>query len=414
MPINDVPLPYLTSDTPGIGGRLRDRPEDFFVQEVPLYQPSGTGSHIYVEVQKVGLTTREAVNRIASALDIDRRDVGYAGLKDRHAITVQMFSVPLTEQVTEDRVMRMEVEGLAPRWADLHENKLKIGHLSGNRFAVRVRDVRATDVVKLRPMLNRLEAEGLPNYYGEQRFGRDEERPNDVLGLLLLRGDYDGFLKAYLGGSDGRKDVAAARKLYDEGDRDAALAAWPDNIRAERRVLDKLVKTGEPLAAVKQIDKKIRRLYESAAQSAAFNAIVADRVSDGLLATLVEGDVARIHKENLTVGGAFTVEDAAKEQPRCEAWEISPSGPLPGRKERPKAMAEAERRESAAFARLGVSRDDFASQTGERRPLRVRPIDTQLSGGVDEHGEHITVAFTLPAGSFATTVMRELMKPDVD
>jgi len=408
----DATLPYLTADLPGVGGVMRQKPEDFFVQELPLYEPSGQGDFIYFECQKVGLTTREAVNRIAGELGIDRRDVGYAGLKDRHAVTQQLFSVPRTADVTEERVMTMEVEGLAPRWADLHENKLKMGHLAGNRFAIRLREVTATDVVKLRPILDRFDRVGLPNYFGEQRFGVDDQRPNDQLGLLLLRRDYDGFLDLYLGGDDNREDVAEARKLYVSGGPRAALDAWPDNIRAEKRVLEKLVKTDDPLKAIRAIDKKLLRLFESAAQSRVFNEIVADRVRDGLVDRLMTGDVVAIHREALRTGGAFIVEDAAKEQPRCTAWEVTPTAPMPGGKERPASAADAQQREAATMAKLGVTRADFRSMPGERRPLRVRPLDTQLTGGVDDEGNStITVAFSLPAGSFATTLMRELMKP---
>src|SRR5438132_3865616 len=88
--------PYRTSDFPGIGGALKQRPEDFFVQELPLYEPSGQGEHVYCEVQKIGMTTFEAIKRIADALHVSSRDIGYAGLKDARAITRQIFSVRAT------------------------------------------------------------------------------------------------------------------------------------------------------------------------------------------------------------------------------------------------------------------------------------------------------------------------------
>lgn len=406
-------LPYITSDFPGVGGAIRQNLEDFFVQEIPLYEPSGEGDHIFFEAQKVDLTTREAVRRMAEALGVSPRDVGYAGLKDRKAVTRQLFTVPAGNGVDEERIMRLEVEGLMPQWAARHGNKLRVGHLAGNRFAVRIRgNVNPTDVVRLRPVLDRLAKDGLPNYYGEQRFGRDEQRPNDELGLLLLRGEFDGFLRRYLGGDDDREDVAEARRLYDSGDHEAALTVWPGNIQPERRVLERLVKTGDVEKAVKAIDGKLRRLYENAAQSAVFNRVVGDRVKEGLLSTLVIGDVAQKHTDELRLGGLFTVDDPIVEQPRCEAWAISPTGPMPGCKMRPKPKDTGLEREQAAMESLGVSAADFAKMPGARRPLRVRPIDTQLSGGVDEKGGQITVAFTLPAGSFATTLLRELMKTD--
>ncbi len=392
---------------------MRQRPEDFFVQEIPLYDASGEGDHILFEIQKVGFTTREAVSRIARELGLSPRDVGYAGLKDRHAITRQHLTVPMKNGVDEERVMRLELDDIIPQWADRHGNKLKMGHLAGNRFAVRLREVDPMQVVRLRPILDRLARDGLPNYYGEQRFGRDPHRPNDRLGLLLLRGDLQGFCDAYLGGEDDREDVAEARRRYDQEGPAAALEVWPKNIRSEHRVLEALARTGDPVAAVRTLDRKLRQLLENAAQSAVFNAVVAERVTRGQLATVLAGDVAVKHVEALKTSGRLVVEDVAAEQPRCVAWEISPTAPLPGGKVKPTPTGDAAAMEAAVLDRLGVSARDFSRMPGERRPARVRPVDTKLSSGVDEHGGQITAVFTLPAGSFATTLMRELTKSSV-
>src|SRR5689334_25352268 len=97
-------LPYLTKNFPGVGGSIKRRDEDFFVQEVPLYEPSGSGEHVYAEIQKVGLTTFEAVKRIADALRVPTGDIGYAGLKDARAVTRQVISVRGT---TEQAVMAL-------------------------------------------------------------------------------------------------------------------------------------------------------------------------------------------------------------------------------------------------------------------------------------------------------------------
>ncbi|MEL7238314.1 MAG: tRNA pseudouridine(13) synthase TruD, partial [Planctomycetota bacterium] len=174
----------------------------------------------------------------------------------------------------------------------------------------------------------------------------------------------------------------------------------------------RLVKTNDYEAAAKCIDKGSRRFYTSAAQSAVFNGVVARRVQGQTLATVLTGDVATKHNTDLLTGGSFVVEDAMAEQPRCDAWEISPAGPMPGKKMHPRATEEAETIERAVFDELGVRPGVFDSLTGTRRPIRVRPTDTKLAGGVDEHGGYITVAFTLPAGSYATTLLREIMKPE--
>jgi len=124
-------LPYLTRDIPGIGGTIKQRAEDFFVQEIPIYEPSGEGEHVFAEIQKVNLTTFDAINRIAAALKISNRDIGYGGLKDARAITRQIFSIPGT---TEAAVMNLKVPDLTVLWAARHGNKMRLGHLKANRF----------------------------------------------------------------------------------------------------------------------------------------------------------------------------------------------------------------------------------------------------------------------------------------
>jgi tRNA pseudouridine13 synthase len=403
------PLPFATPDVPGIGGTLRTELEDFFVQELPLYEAKGEGDHLLFEARKVDLTTREAIKRMARALNVPPRDIGYAGTKDRRAVAQQLFSVPTTGGIDEERVMRMEVDGVAAIWADRHDRKLRLGHLAGNRFAVRIRDVEPTAVVRLRPLLDRLARDGVPNYYGEQRFGRDDRRPTDALGLALLR-DPAEFLSLFLGGEDHREDVAVARRAYDADGPRAALDAWPRNLKAERRVLRTLINTGDPAAAVREVEGSLRRMYESAAQSSLFNKVVADRLADGLLSSVVDGDVAVRHDDELRTGGPHVVgADAADDYTN---WRQSPTGPMPGGKMHPRPEREAADREARAHDSLGVAPSVFDRLPGTRRPLRFRPIDTKLTGGVDDKGPHVVAAFSLPAGSFATVLLRELMKPD--
>src|SRR3954467_3196109 len=174
-------LPYLTRWFPGIGGSIKNRPEDFFVQEVPLYEPSGQGEHVYCEIQKTGVSTFEAIDRLGRALKVSGRDFGYAGMKDARAVTRQVFSIP---GVTEEQVMTAGVPGIQVLWAARHGNKLRLGHLAGNRFAIKIRGVTPTDVVRLEPVLAELGGRGMPNYFGEQRFGRRGD--NDRLGAAFV------------------------------------------------------------------------------------------------------------------------------------------------------------------------------------------------------------------------------------
>lgn len=404
------PLPYLTTDAPGVGGTIKQRAEDFFVQEIPLYEPAGQGEHVYCEIERIGITTFDAVDRLGRALNVDPRDIGYAGLKDAHAISRQVFSI---RGVGEQAVMDLHLPDMSVKWAARHGNKLRLGHLRGNRFAVKIRDVNPTDVVRLTPLVRRLETHGMPNYFGEQRFGRRGN--NHLLGAALIRGDDAVVMKLLLGSADPKIDdprQRAARGAFDHNDAALAMKLWPRSGGMERRVLARLIKSQSPAVAVRAVDQRIRRLWVSALQSELFNQAVALRI--GSLERVLRGDLAEKHDN----GAVFRVEDPAIEQPRCDAFEISATGPLIGYRmtlpqDQPLEM------EQQIFAAHGLSPGDFRAAgrhkvKGARRALRARPTEVQLGGGVDEHGPHITVAFTLPAGSFATMFLRELMKSDVE
>lgn len=401
-------LPYLTRDFAGIGGTIKNRPEDFFVQEIPIYEPSGEGEHVFAEIQKVNLTTFDAINRIADALNLSSREIGYAGLKDARAIARQVLSIPRT---TEAAVMALKVPDVSVLWAARHNNKIRLGHLKANRFAIKIREVNPSDVVKLRPVLVELERRGMPNYFGEQRFGRRND--NDKLGAAYVRGDHKALLSLLLGTPSPEADdsqEAGARAAFDRSDFEESMRLWPRRCGMERRILHRLMKTHRPSAAVWAIDEKLRRLWVSALQSRVFNEIVARRIES--LGTLIDGDFAMKHEN----GAGFVVESAAAEQPRADAFEISPTGPLIGyRVTLPRG--EPLRIEQEVFTSYALKPEDFKRTgqlrvKGDRRPLRVRPTDVDLAAGVDELGPHVTVAFTLPAGSFATVLVRELMKTD--
>jgi tRNA pseudouridine13 synthase len=401
-------LPYLTRDFPGIGGRVKQRPEDFFVQELPLYEPSGEGEHVYCEIQKTGITTFDAIHRLAAALRVSSRDIGYAGMKDAHAITRQVFSIQGT---TPEAVMGTRLDGMTVQWAARHGNKLRLGHLAGNRFAIKIRDVNPTDVIKLKPVIETLQRRGMPNFFGEQRFGRRNN--NDQLGAALIRGDNEAVLRLLLGSPDETLDdgrTMEARRAFERRDNTEAMRLWPRSGGMERRVLARLMKTHRPSAAVHAIDEKIRRLWVSALQSRVFNDLLAKRIDR--IDRLMDGDLAYKHDN----GACFRVEAAAVEQPRADAFEISPTGPLVGYR---MTMPEGEplRLEQEALAAVSLTPENFRQGgklrvKGARRPLRVRPENLDLAAGVDEFGAHITVAFTLPAGAFATVLLREIMKSE--
>jgi tRNA pseudouridine13 synthase len=406
----------MTADLPGIGGVIKQRPEDFLVDEIPQYTPTGEGEHIYLTITKRGLSTMEMVEVIARHFNVKRNAIGYAGLKDKHAITRQMVSVHVPgkkiEHYPELRNERLSIVG-----AEYHANKLRPGHLRGNRFSVRIRNVKPTDVITADRVLRRLAKVGVPNRVGEQRFGMLEN--NHLVGRNLVLGNFDAAVRELLGANSAHPEINPdARRLFEEGKFKEAVDLYPRSARTEQRVLYRLSQGAGPRDAILSLDEPILRYYFSAFQSAVFNSVLDDRISKATLATLTPGDLAVKH-DNLAV---FAVDDAVTADPatadRLARFEISPSGPMWGASMM-RATGNTAQTEEAILASFGLTpaqlelfdaNSPFALD-GKRRPLRVPVIDPEVEGGVDEHGPYVRCAFELPKGSFATVVLREVMKP---
>lgn len=181
-------LPLATADLAGVGGRLKESPEDFVVEEVALYEPCGTGEHVYVRHRRAGATTQDLAHKLARMFELRPFDVGFAGLKDKVAIAEQTFSLPLPKADVDEVARRVaaELPGEVV-WARRHANKLKRGHLIGNRFVVLVRGATPGAAEAAALIGARLVEAGVPNFYGEQRLGDDGR--NVEKGLARLRDD---------------------------------------------------------------------------------------------------------------------------------------------------------------------------------------------------------------------------------
>ncbi len=331
-------------------GRIKATFEDFVVEELPAYEPSGAGEHVFVRITKTDLTTLEAVKRVARALGCDSREAGFAGMKDRHGVTTQTLSLHAPRGVAPDelasRARGMAIEGVTVLAATPHGNKLKPGHLAGNRFAITVRDVPRERVDEVEKSLGGVARLGVPNAFGAQRFGR--ERDNASRALAWLRGEAEG-----------------------------------------------------------PRDPRMQRLLWSALQSAVFNAVLDSRVSDGTWATPLEGDLLKLRSS----GGLFLCADVQTDRARAVTGEVSPTGPIVGVDMRwPEGdPAELERRicwemledsfDLGRTRRLGV---------GTRRALRVwvQDLRWEVDGGDPGNAATcIRVYFVLPKGAYATTVL---------
>lgn len=343
--------PFLTADLAGTGGAIREIPEDYEVEEISAYPPSGNGDHVFAWIEKRDLTTYEAIRRMAGALGVRPEDVGYAGLKDRHALTRQVLSFP--RPVTEAACLALSIEGLKVLSAVRHEHKLRTGHLRGNLFRIRIRQLKVSPgeaVLRAEQVFAELgRPPGVPNWYGEQRFGRHGD--NALRGRALVRGD--------------------------------KLAPPPR-------------------------DGRERRLLVSAYQSELFNRFLCARMGDGLYARVIPGDLLT----KVATGGVFETSDPRTDQERLEAGEIAPTGPMFGHAMRsPTPATEAWQREAALLAAEDLRPELFRRikwAEGTRRPTGVSLAAPAIC--IEE--DALVLSFGLPAGSYATSVAREVMKPE--
>jgi tRNA pseudouridine13 synthase len=334
-------LPTLTADLPGCGGSFKATPEDFVVEEIPAYEPSGEQDceHLYLWVEKRGRSTQDVAKALARHCGMGEKDVSWAGLKDRQAVTRQYLCAPA--RFVEPKLATFVMEGVTVLRTARHRNKLKGGHLRGNKFSLVVRGVKEQAVAK--EVLERLVRLGIPNFFGEQRFG--------------------------IGG---------------------------DNASKGKRILQ---------SGGRHRDRFERKLFLSAYQSDLFNRVLAGRLENGTFATALVGDVL---KKNLT-GGEFLCADPIVDQPRVDSLEVSPTGPLFGPEmRRPEGVVDA--LEEAVLADEGVTRELFVAggneTMGVRRLLRIA---LQLDSATPD-AETLKLEFSLPAGSYATVLLRELLK----
>jgi tRNA pseudouridine13 synthase len=402
-------LPFLTADLPGTGGVIKARNADFFVEERPLYEASGSGEHTYAFIEKNGIGTREAIGRLSRALNVPRREIGSAGLKDTHAVTRQWLSLG---HVDPKRVETVDVSDVTVLAVDRHTNKLKPGHLAGNRFVIRVRRLvlpLAEAGRTAEQVLEILTRRGLPNYFGPQRFG--SRGSNDLLGRAIIRDEPEAFIDLMLG-QPRQGDLPLtyqARRLYEQGAYQEAVGVWPRQFHEHRRALKALAKSGgSKHSAFDSVDKHLKTLFISAYQSRVFNRVLAARMPR--IDTLLLGDMAYKHAN----GASFPVEWPQTEQPRCNEFEISPTGPLIG-KRTTRLTGPAGEIENPILEAEGLTEDEFRHMKrhgarGGRRPLRVKPRDVHAETGQDDLGPYLELHFELDSGCFATTLLAEITK----
>ncbi|OEE46296.1 tRNA pseudouridine(13) synthase TruD [Enterovibrio norvegicus] len=329
---------------PSATGRLKAQPEHFFVSETLDFTPAGHGEHFLVRIRKIGENTKYVANELAKACGVKSRDVSWAGLKDRHAVTEQWFSVHLPGQDDPDLTEFVDThEGVdAILETTRHDKKLRPGDLIGNRFSLVITDFSGDAAIDAR--LGNIRDKGVPNYFGSQRFGRNGN------------------------------NVVSARE-------------WgQDKFRVR--------------------DKSKRSFYLSAARSYMFNQVLSARIEQGMTHTPMRGDMLIDNTEHLKL---VLDTDKATELLEKGHWLIS--GPMTGDNALP-TEADARKFEQNIIDQepdlLAVIRSNRMRH--DRRALMLFPQEMEWTCEKDT----LTVSFSLPAGSFATAVMREVIEESMD
>ncbi|HOO04450.1 MAG TPA: tRNA pseudouridine(13) synthase TruD [Methanomassiliicoccales archaeon] len=420
----EIGLEVFYTDTPGTGGKLKACPEDFVVEEVSKYPPEKTdGRYCVARVTATNWETNRLVRHMAKALGISRNGIGFAGTKDKRAVTTQLmsFEAPV-ERVMALRIPQVRVEG-----GYMARRGMALGDLVGNTFKIYVRDTELRGS-ELRSSLEGTqealrELGGFPNFFGVQRFGA--VRPvTHLVGRAIVKGDMERAVLLYIGNpSEDEEGPSREAREALERDRDysAALRTFPRTLTFERMVIGYLERNPEDYAgAIRVLPPNLQMMFVHAYQSYLFNVILSERMRRGIpLNAPIVGDVVLPadrdgnpdHDKPVPVTTANL--DLVEEQVRERRAFVSATLFGYGSELAEGEMGEIERR---AIEREGLSPRDFlvpqvphCSSKGSRRELVCEYRDLRLEVGEDGY----VATFFLGKGCYATVLLRELMKADV-
>jgi tRNA pseudouridine13 synthase len=428
-----VGIEYYVTETDGVGGHLRDRPTDFRVTEREAFGAElrgldaavGSYPHLVFRATLRGWDTNDFAAALSNKLAISRERVSWAGTKDKHAVTTQLFSVKreANDLPTLDGA-DIEVLGRAGR-------PVLFGDLIGNEFELVVRDaIRPENAEPIAEELRRFGSDGdgssetvaVPNYFGQQRFGSKRAITHRV-GLDIVRGEWESAAVRYVCEASEREPErtrTARERLGADREWERADELLPGGLRFERAIAGRLAEGADTdedyRAALERLPTNLQRMFTNAAQSYAFNRILSERLRRGLpFGRPVEGDVVCFADGNgLPDPGRTQVVEAGQVETigrHCERGRAFVTAPLVG------TDTEFGEGEPAAIARrvlddLGLDRSSFDrpgefGSSGTRRAIRV-------STDLDLEMDPLTLRFALPKGSYATVLAREFLKVDPD
>ncbi len=324
-------------------GKLKSQPEDFIVKEDLGFELDGEGEHVMVRVEKTGCNTLFVAEQLAKFAKISARSVSYAGLKDRNAVTEQWFCLQMPGKETPDFSL-WQLDGCRAIATTRQKRKLRIGTLKGNQFELTIRDISVPEDVEAR--LQKVAEQGIPNYFGEQRFGRDGQNLTQAL-------------------------------------------RWANQEITVR-------------------ERNKRSFYLSAARSAMFNHVASERIENQTINQVLLGDALQ-----LTGRGSWfvaTAEELPTLQARVASGELSITAPLPGDGElgtQEDALVFETNSLESYYSLMTLMKNERVSST--RRAMIVKPQNFQWQW-IDQ--TTLKLNFFLNSGSFATSVVREIINQD--
>ncbi|WP_407413101.1 tRNA pseudouridine(13) synthase TruD [Methanobrevibacter sp.] len=411
---------YVTGQN-GIGGSIRNQYEDFYVEEIPEMIPGGEGPNVWVWIEKIGRTTLDVVLDIARDLHIDRKRMGFAGMKDKKALTRQWICIANMDSEEQFK----QVENLDIYKTDFLEitrgrKKLRMGQLKGNKFRILIRDL--DDIEKsaeiANEVLKELEITGVPNYFGWQRFGKPRTNTH-LVGEALVQNDLAEAVRRYIGNPSEEESLEnqQARQAYDDGDLEKSLELMGKGMRYEKMMVRQLIKDSKKgelddkayMNAIHALPKPLQRMFVHAYQSYLFNDVLSRRVEMGLN-KYIEGDIIIDNEEHI-------IRDKTPEeyQELIDNFEVNPTVPLFGTKV-PFAGGEVGEMEKGVLESYNLDKSDFEvpkmprlGSHGLRRSARFQVWDASAKATDDG----VLAEFSINKGSYATAVLREVMKKDV-
>ncbi len=350
---------YALSHTP-ISFHFRQNPRDFVVDEVPLYEFSGEGEHLVLHMRKKNLATWDAIGMIANHLGINAREIGYAGLKDKNALTKQYISILKKH---EEKLESFKHENIKFLERTYHNNKIRLGHLKGNRFFIRLKKVNPTAAKKLSEALKMIKKDGMPNFFGYQRFGADGN--NYKVGEAILKGK--------------RKERnVKLKRLYINAFQSHMFNLW----LSRRLEINSLVSSFEPAALCDVLNMPEDVIAALKVQEHPFK--------------IFKGDVLKHYPH----GSPFEYEGEERDMERVNEKDVVPTGLLLGKRSR---------RASGLAGEIEKEYDmDYKQVDGDRRYAWVYPEDVEYE--YKENEAWFEMHFTLPKGCYATVLIEELAK----